>query len=70
MNTNESADLGTAQNNSPTNDSKPLAMSESNLANLISEKFLGGAEQAETDATNTETPVEVEATTDDENTVH
>jgi len=70
MNTNESADLGTAQNNSPTNDSKPLAMSESNLANLISEKFLGGAEQAETDANNTETPVEVEATTDDENTVH
>jgi len=70
MNTNESADLGTAQNNSPTNDSKPLAMSESNLANLISEKFLGGEEQAETDANNTETPVEVEATTDDENTVH
>ncbi|CAK0767137.1 conserved hypothetical protein [Gammaproteobacteria bacterium] len=71
MNTNESADLGTAQNNSPTNDSKPLAMSELNLANFINEKFLGGEEQASSDAPQTEeTPVEVEATTDDENTVH
>lgn len=69
MNTNESSDLGTESNNPTNNDSKPLAMTESNLANLISEKFLGGAEQAETDANNTENPVETEETTDNENTV-
>jgi len=69
MNTEESSDLGTESNNPTNNDSKPLAMSDSNLANLISEKFLGGEEQAETDANNTADPVEVEATTDDENAV-
>ena len=69
MNTEESSDLGTESNNPTNNDSKPLAMSESNLADFISKKFLGGEEQAETDATQTETPVEVEATTDDENAV-
>ena len=70
MNTNESSDLGTESNNPSTNDSKPLAMSDSNLADFISKKFLGGEEQAASDAPQTEeTPVEVEATTDDENTV-
>ncbi|CAB5178584.1 hypothetical protein UFOVP157_15 [uncultured Caudovirales phage] len=71
MNTDESSDLGTESNNPSNNDSKPLAMSESNLADFISKKFLGGEEQAAFDAPKTEeTPVEVEATTDDENTVH
>ena len=70
MNTEESSDLGTESNNPTNNNSKPLAISDSNLANLISEKFLGGEEQAISDAPTTEeTPVEVEATTDDENTV-
>jgi hypothetical protein len=69
MNTEESSDLGTESNNPTNANSKPLAMDESNLANLISRKFLGGEEQAETDATNTADPVEVEATTDDENAV-
>ena len=70
MNTEESSDLGTESNNPTNNNSKPLAMSDSNLANLISEKFLGGEEQAISDAPTTEeTTVEVEATTDDENTV-
>lgn len=70
MNTNESSDLGTESNN-PTNDnSNPLAMSDKSLANLISEKFLGGEEQAISDAEQTEEPsVEVEATADDESTV-
>ena len=69
MNTEESSDLGTESNNPTNNDSKPLAMSESNLADFISKKFLGGEEQAETDATQTETPVDAEATTDNENAV-
>lgn len=69
MNTEESSDLGTESNNSTNNDSKPLAVNDSNLADFISKKFLGGEEQAETDATNTETPVDSEATTEDENAV-
>jgi len=68
MNTKESSDLGTESNNPTNNDSNPPAISESNLADYISEKFLGG-EQAETDATNTDSPVGVEETTDNENTV-
>jgi len=69
MNTKESSDLGTESNNSMNNDGKPLAITDSNLANLIGEKFLGGEEQAETDANNTDSPVGVEETTDNENTV-
>ena len=70
MNTNESSDLGTESNNPTNNDSKPLAMNESNLANFISQKFLGGEEQANSDATSTEeSTVGVEETTDNENTV-
>lgn len=69
MNTNESSDLGTESNNPTNNDSTPPAMSEKSLANLISEKFLGGEEPATPDAENAGETVEVEATTDNDNTV-
>lgn len=70
MNTNESSDLGTESNNPTTNDSKPLATNDINLANFISEKFLGGEEQANSDAQTTEeTSAEVESNAEEDTTV-
>ena len=68
MNTDENSDLGTESNNPSTDNSTTPAMTEKSLADLISKKFLGGEEQAETDATNTE-QAETEVTADEETPV-
>jgi hypothetical protein len=54
MNTEENSDLGTESNNPSIDNSTTPAMTEKSLADIISKKLLGGEEQAETDATNTE----------------
>ncbi len=70
MNTENQADLSTAQNNATKNESTPQAFDISKLASIVSESFLGGKEQEEPSVSEENTDTEGQATSEEDSTVH
>ena len=70
MNTENQADLSTAQNNATTNENPPQAFDISKLASIVSESFLGGKEQEEPSVSQENTDMEGQATSEEDSTVH
>ena len=64
MNTENQADLSTAQNNATKNESTPQAFDISKLADIVSESFLGGKENSESSVSQEQTEAEGQATSE------
>ena len=64
MNTENQADLSTAQNNATKNESTPQAFDISKLADIVSESFLGGKENSEPSVSQEQTEAEGQATSE------
>jgi hypothetical protein len=70
MNTNESSDLGTESNNPTTNEGTSVPFDIKNLSSIVSEKFLNGEEQENSNSEKSEDSSADNEATAEEDTVH
>lgn len=70
MNTENQADLGTAQNNPTTNtEGNPSAFDQTKLADIVSKTFLGGEEAVESSDSEKQAETDVQATSEEDSEV-